>query len=691
MNQFKNAAKFFVMLSFGVFTAEAENKTDLFETTKQQYLRSFPIVHEEKSQEKKDENQKITLQVRELSEREQREIVFDLVSKIPANDAEATFIDQTLLKNLEIFCGGEDATQNLFNTIKRTKTVAGEAGLAKIISSPIFDTNLLKNRQVIVQELLTNPALFEEFEAIFDEIKKAEPIFLSYWEKEISTNEELISKVYLWDLFKRFNKNPAAMELFTRLQNLMLTLGLGYFVIDFGISLGITEYLYARSKSQPISLTKAFCNGLKDGLRGMSPWIERYREKSFPELVKSGERYSPISLQDWYHFSDHTAAGFGLKPVEMKGIVTANFVFLIFNSVYKNYQLFLDAKLKADIAKHLQSKLIATASFVRQIKKLYFLMQDNPALQSLAIHEFNFSGSKDFNNLLHILDHNTFKGSPSIFSLTGRVLAAHKIMKDVKDEFAPFIEFAGRVEALLSITKLYQEHETKLARYSFATFVEQANTPYVLAQNFWNPFINPEIVVCNSIVLGDQKPNNIILTGPNTGGKSTVIKGLQLSLLMAQTLGIVPADQLIFTPFAVINCSLNVADDTSGGVSLFKAEVLRAKTIIERIRGLVAHQFAYTIMDEVFSGTSPKEGEQAALRYAKELALCKNSMCTIATHFPLMPDLEKEGAYKNYKVSVYKNEHGKIVRPFKLEEGKSELNIAMDLLEEEGIFSSVAA
>ena len=91
-------------------------------------------------------------------------------------------------------------------------------------------------------------------------------------------------------------------------------------------------------------------------------------------------------------------------------------------------------------------------------------------------------------------------------------------------------------------------------------------------------------------------------------------------------------------------------------------------------------------MDEVFSRTSPKEGEDAAYKFAQQLGTYANSMCSIATHFPKLTDLEQESQYKNYQVTVSKNPDGSWNRPFKLETGKSTINIAMDLLEEEGIF-----
>ena len=62
------------------------------------------------------------------------------------------------------------------------------------------------------------------------------------------------------------------------------------------------------------------------------------------------------------------------------------------------------------------------------------------------------------------------------------------------------------------------------------------------------------------------------------------------------------------TPFAAFNCYLNVTDDLSAGLSLFKAELKRAKELLQTIRGLPTNRFSFTLIDELFSGTSPQEG-----------------------------------------------------------------------------------
>ena len=69
--------------------------------------------------------------------------------------------------------------------------------------------------------------------------------------------------------------------------------------------------------------------------------------------------------------------------------------------------------------------------------------------------------------------------------------------------------------------KLYKEScNNDNATYCFASYIEQ-ETPYIKAQNFWTPFIDPQEVVTNDIELGNTNgPRDAIISGPNAGGKS---------------------------------------------------------------------------------------------------------------------------------------------------------------------------
>src|SRR5205085_7460886 len=184
---------------------------------------------------------------------------------------------------------------------------------------------------------------------------------------------------------------------------------------------------------------------------------------------------------------------------------------------------------------------------------------------------------------LGMLDTKTFAGKPSFLSIIGRVLAAYELMKQVKDELAPVYAAAGELDMYVALAKLYNSHEDKQARYCMVNFVENSATPIIDAHNFWNPFINPDTVVTNDATFNASCPNSI-LTGPNTGGKSTVIKGIMFNVLMAQIFGIAPSESLTITPFTKLNCFMNISDDIGIGASLFKSEVTRAKKLLEIVQ-----------------------------------------------------------------------------------------------------------
>lgn len=249
----------------------------------------------------------------------------------------------------------------------------------------------------------------------------------------------------------------------------------------------------------------------------------------------------------------------------------------------------------------------------------------------------------------------------------------------------------AEVDAYLSCANLYKEHQDGTNVYSFAKYIEQ-DTPYLNVQNMWNPFVGPEKSVANSVELGRNLPQNIILTGPNAGGKSTFSKGITLNTLLAQTIGIVPAASCTLTPFAKVNTYMNISDDTAGGNSLFKTEVMRAQELLNTILTLPKNQFSLSVMDEMFSGTSPKEGEAASYAVAKNIGSHKHSMAIIATHFPLLKELETETQnFKNYQVRVVHHEDGSFSYPFMLEKGAADQNVAISILQNEGFESSILA
>jgi len=295
----------------------------------------------------------------------------------------------------------------------------------------------------------------------------------------------------------------------------------------------------------------------------------------------------------------------------------------------------------------------------------------------------------DTKRLVDVLFTKTFMGDASFASHQGNVLVAYRLMHTIKKEFEPVLLQLGHIDAALSCATLYKEFAHKRVHFSFAHYKE-TSAPSIHAINFWNPFINTDVVVPNTVQLGENMRRNMIITGPNAGGKSSLIKGLIINLVLAQSIGLVAAENMEITPFHTIATYLNIVDDIAAGNSLFKAQVLRAQEMVFLAENTPAHLFNFIALDEMFNGTSAQESEAAAYSVAHYLGKFANSMCVLATHHPQMTVLEKEtDCFANYKVSVVVHPLRGIHYPFKLELGISQQHIALDILKQEGFDNEI--
>lgn len=718
---------FIINVKFISGTNQEDAQPSIFTAIKDLFNKSLDIQQEEEVVV--DAKKKLKLQIEQPSHDKMCYLVMDQMCKLADQFiAHPISLDKKFLKKMELFAGDEHPKNSLLNKINETETVFGYVMLARQLGQPVYSAQVLRDRQRIIQYLLNNETLFVEIQEQLKIMKATESYFISYFQKENAINEELFKKVYWGTWFNKLNDNEWGLEAGVRLGNLYDFVGLAmipYMVSSLSAGVKNWQSIIKQEKFSGIKnlgqsvidlvdpRKKAYKNGgFDERVNEMSASLQQFQEvqeefvaahhandfQRVHELQREMEQQGrlflgnllnviPQTLGDIAYVINNTSGG---SKYLLLGMITS----FAGMQGYMTYNSLQNAFSKQTIINHLQIRMTAVASYINALKKLAAIINTDPVL-SRFIDVFAFNNlfteqsslSSDAKKLLALLDHNTFAGEASVFSLSGRVLAAHRLMQKVKEELVPECAFGGQIDAYLSTAKVFKKHQDTLAQFCFPEYIEKSLIPLVKAEEFWNLFIDANSVVVNNLLIGSDNPNNIILTGPNTGGKSTVIKGLLINIFLAQTLGIAPAKSLQFTLFANLNCYLNITDDLTAGTSLFKAEVLRAKALINSVRNLNEGEFSFTIIDEVFSGTSPKEGEEAALMFAQELGAISNSICTIATHFPRLTDELSDAHYKNYKVTVYKDAEDKWMRPYKLEEGKSLLNIAMDLLREEGIFN----
>lgn len=190
-----------------------------------------------------------------------------------------------------------------------------------------------------------------------------------------------------------------------------------------------------------------------------------------------------------------------------------------------------------------------------------------------------------------------------------------------------------------------------------------------------------------------ESERNMILTGPNAGGKSTIIKSIMISILLAQTLCIANAESLRLIPFKYINTQINIPD-SKGKQSLFEAEMFRAKTNFDILAQLKPTDTSVIAMDEIFSSTNPVEGIAGAYAIAKKLGEKTNVINIISTHYIYLARLRQlreqiDGKSKrifcNCKMNVNMDAQDNVVEyPYKLAKGISRQFVALELLRKNG-------
>lgn len=164
---------------------------------------------------------------------------------------------------------------------------------------------------------------------------------------------------------------------------------------------------------------------------------------------------------------------------------------------------------------------------------------------------------------------------------------------------------------------------------------------------YYLPHIN-DTPIKNSIDL----EKNIIITGPNASGKTTILKSLFINILLSQQFGYGCYSSATICLYDRFHSYLNIPD-TSGRDSLFQAEARRCKEILETITDNDTEKH-FCIFDEIYSGTNPNDAVLCANVYLKGMKHYKYCVdFALTTHYiQLCENFEKDDIIKNLKMNV---------------------------------------
>ena len=139
--------------------------------------------------------------------------------------------------------------------------------------------------------------------------------------------------------------------------------------------------------------------------------------------------------------------------------------------------------------------------------------------------------------------------------------------------------------------------------------------------------ISEQPFIPNDIDL-DESRRMLVVTGPNMGGKSTLMRQCALIVVLAHAGSFVPAASARIGPIDRIFTRIGAGDDLAGGHSTFMVEMTEMARILNN-----ATPRSLVLVDEIGRGTSTYDGLALAWACARELAHQTRSFTLFATHY----------------------------------------------------------
>jgi hypothetical protein len=255
-----------------------------------------------------------------------------------------------------------------------------------------------------------------------------------------------------------------------------------------------------------------------------------------------------------------------------------------------------------------------------------------------------------------------------------QVVRTERWQERYREELPRWLDVLAETDAICSLANFHFNHPGS----NFPSI--STNEIRLEAKALGHPLIPDKSRVCNPAFLLCRRHFSIV-TGANMAGKSTYLRTVGVTLVLAMAGSAVIAEEMAFQPAGLVT-SIRTRDSLQKNESYFYAELKRLKNIIERLQN---GEKLVILLDEILKGTNSRDKQSGSMALIEKLLRFEASGL-IATHDLALGELEQvhpeSVTNKSFEVII---ENDALVFDYKLKDGIARQMNATFLMKKMGI------